>query len=549
MRRAGAADVQPPAFNNDEDAARYYLNQLLARDARSTLRGLAEEDPGRLPSLRKDSVQSVPQKGTRLVKFAQVRNAVPVLGANAVVELNERREHVSTNADLVSVGDVSSIAALTATDAVQKIAALTNEPLDLAALEKPSLGFYYAPDQRWHLVYCFTSVPAAPKAFLEEARDHISQGHGPGSSPREEYPELDYLVDAHDGSILNYYSSTPMVMPAYCEGIDENGANRGFYAVRVEGSTDYELQDPIRSIWTYNLKGDLLTQATTVPMIPIRNDHFRWEKHRAAVSAHANASRIYHFLTSVLYRNGIDDKRMPLRSIINCVRNDPKDPPPQWHNAVWWKDAMWYGQNFDGDPAAAPLRSYSRYLDIIAHEVMHGVTKRTAGLIYQGETGALNESFSDIFGVIIANWADVGAPEPVDFDGWTWEIGTGWGKGGLPLRDLSNPKRTKDPDHTKDFLKTTKDNGGVHTNSNIHNKAAHNLLTSKTAEGTFLFTPRDAATVYYLTLCRLSNMATFIDARNTLITVTESYYSDPAQREVRVAAVCDAYDRVGIAEA
>ena len=534
-----------PSFNNDETAARYFLDRLLARDARPVMRSLrGEQQPGVVPALNMTGVQEVPQLHTRLVKFEQVRNSVPIFGTNAIVELSAARELVSVNADVADVGPVSSVASISAADALKSIAALTEQQLDIAALDAPQL-VYYNPEgeQTWHLAYYFRSVPAAPKDFVESATDHASSSHGFGSSPRSDYPELDYLVDAHDGKILNYYSATPMVMPVRCSGTDENGANRQFYAVQVTGTPAYELHDPMRLIRTFDLGGAVLDKNTAVPANAIRHDTYRWTQHGGAVSAHANAAHVIHFLKSVLYRDGIDDKGMELLSVINCTRSDPKDPPPQWHNAAWWRDVMWYGQTYD---AQNQLRSYARHLDVIAHELMHGVTKRTAGLIYQGQSGALNESFSDIFGVLIGNWSGVGGAAPASFAGWVWELAPGLGKNGLPLRDLSNPKRTGDPDHMNDYLVTLKDNGGVHTNSNIHNKAAYNVMTSVDAAGAFLFTPSDAAMHYYLTLSRLGSAAKFHDARETLITVVESFYPNPVDRDPRVAAVRSAYDRVGI---
>jgi Zn-dependent metalloprotease len=417
--------------------------------------------------------------------------------------------------------------------------------LEIAAFDAPLLVYYHAEDDnRWHLAYFFRAVPAAPKEFLDEARDRRSVGHGLGSSPRERYPKLDYIVDAHDGTILNYYSATPMAtMPSKCEGPDEDGAQRKFFAVKVPATQEYELEDPVRSLKTFDLGGQVLDNTTPVPATPVRHNQHVWAaQHAAAISAHANAARVHHFYSSVLYRDSVDDKGMELLSIINCTTNDPNDPPPEWHNAVWWRNAMWYGQAYD----AASLRSFSRYLDVIAHELTHGVTERTAGLIYKGQSGALNESFSDILGVIIANWGEIGGAEPASVANWVWEIGAGLGGNGLPLRDLSDPKRTNDPDQMNDYLNTSKDNGGVHTNSNIHNKAAYNVLTSKTETGDFLFTPREAATLYYLTLRRLSSTATFHDALENLVTVTETYYPDAAERDVRVTAVRDAYQRVGI---
>jgi bacillolysin/neutral peptidase B len=114
-----------------------------------------------------------------------------------------------------------------------------------------------------------------------------------------------------------------------------------------------------------------------------------------------------------------------------------------------------------------------------------------ATFLIKDQSGALNESFSDIFGIIIANW-DPQDPDR-DVSSWTWQLGAGLGEGGGPLRDLSNPRVTGDPDHMQDFLRTKRDSGGVHTNSNIHNKAAYNVLTATDAHGRRVFRPMEAA--------------------------------------------------------
>jgi len=94
---------------------------------------------------------------------------------------------------------------------------------------------------------------------------------------------------------------------------------------------------------------------------------------------------------------------------------------------------------------------------------------------------------------------------------------------------------------------TTSDSGGVHTNSNIHNKAAYNMLTAKDGNGARVFTPTEAAVLYYLCLSRLSSMATFTDVLHDLTAVVSIYYAgDPAKKADRVNHVTAAYKAVGI---
>ena len=301
------------------------------------------------------------------------------------------------------------------------------------------------------------------------------------------------------------------------------------------------MSDPIRFIKTYDLKLKDI-QNDPPPANPVKNDKADWEKdNKAAVSAHAHATYVYDFFNSILMRDSVDDKNMELISIVNCTYSRAENPPV-WNNAVWYKNKMWYGQERDEDGS---LRSYSRFLDIIAHELTHGVTEYTADLVYQGQSGALNESFSDIFGIIIKNWYAIGPNSKTD--NWNWELGEGLGKGGLPLRDLSNPKRTHDPDHMDEYLHTENDNGGVHTNSNIHNKAAFNILTAKDEHGVLIFPTREVAVLYYLALQRLGKMADFTDVLKELVEVAGVYYSaNKLERDRKTEAIKEAYKKVGV---
>ena len=302
----------------------------------------------------------------------------------------------------------------------------------------------------------------------------------------------------------------------------------------------FELSDPLRRIKTYDLQRRDIDSAT-LPTSPVANAAADFAGiNPAAVSAHFHATHVHDFYKSVLQRDGIDDKKMDLVSVVNCTYARG-ETPPVWRNAVWWDGRMWYGQDLAPDGS---LTSYARFLDVIAHELTHGVTESTSGLLYEGQAGALNESFSDIFGVIIANW-DPRDPNR-DVSAWTWTIGLGLGDKGGPLRDLSNPRVTGDPDHMKDFVHTTEDYGGVHTNSNIHNKAGYNLLTASDL-GKRVFTPTEVAVWMYLALLRLSSRAAFSDALQAVVDVGSIYDAgNPAKRAQRVAAVRKSYGDVGI---
>lgn len=130
---------------------------------------------------------------------------------------------------------------------------------------------------------------------------------------------------------------------------------------------------------------------------------------------------------------------------------------------------------------------------------------------------------------------------------WDWELGAGLAETGGPLRDLSDPRRTGDPDHMDSYFQTSLDDGGVHTNSNIHNKAAHNVFTSRDENGVNIFSPREVVTLYYLCLTRLGRTATFSKTLEVLLDVARTYYAgDPDDLAAKAAALTEAYRKVGI---
>ena len=106
-------------------------------------------------------------------------------------------------------------------------------------------------------------------------------------------------------------------------------------------------------------------------------------------------------------------------------------------------------------------------LDVVAHELTHGVTEYTSNLIYEGESGALNESFSDMMGTAVEFFFQPAGSGPLHADYLAGEdVVTPGG-----VRSLANPTLFGDPDHYSERYLGTQDNGGVHTNSGIPNHA------------------------------------------------------------------------------
>ena len=531
--------LRASAQANDETAARRYLESLLEHHEESAVRGLvAPEAPAVVPDLRLEGSSESPLTGTRLVKFCQTNRSIPIFGTRAVVEIDGTdRSLVAMDADLADVPNVSPLASISPTQALEAIATLCGASLEsLQAVSGPEMNYFHHPDQGgpWRLVYHFTDVPATPP---EERKENKAMKARVGLASLD-FATYDFLVDANTEEIVFWFATHAGItdIPVPCKGVDELGVNRDFYGRNF--GAGFELEDPLRAVKTFDYQFDDIRRQTWPPH-PVQNAAADFGTGcTAAISAHYHAQLVFDFYNSVLKRKSIDDKGMAVVSMTNCTYA-LMDTPPDWHNAVWYKGRMWYGQIKDGEK----FRSFSRYLDVIAHELTHGVTESTSNLVYKDQSGALNESFSDIFGVMINNWYP---NQPNSVGSWNWEIGPNLGGDGRPLRDMSNPKRTNDPDHMNQYLKTSDDDGGVHTNSNIHNKAAYNFLTSKDGAA-YMFTPVEAAILYYLALCRLGSLAGFSDCLSTLKSVAAIYYSgNTALRDARISAIEAAYAAAGI---
>lgn len=523
-------------FTSAESAARFYLAEKLRHEELPGLHEVLREDrPDRVPDLALSGARRQLGTGTTLVRFEQKRREIPVFGAEAVVEIDEEQRLVSMDARLADVGEVSAVPVLTGQEALSRVNEAAGSAVDADTLPPPTLAFVGA-DDGWHLTWHLRDVPAQ---MPRTRRTGEQRGHGLDVSPRESFPLTGYLVDAHTGEILKSYGMTPtVVMPVKLEGDDEGSVHHHFHG--GQGGSTYLLDDRWQQITTYDLDFADLADGELPPVAVGSQAADFGTGHRAGVSAHVNAGRVEEFYRSVLYRDGIDDAGMDLVSSVNCTFSQ-HGPGPEWKNAVWWNRRMWYGQVREG----GRLVSLARHLDVIAHELTHGVIETSSNLVYQDQSGALNEALADTMGVIIRNWYE--APSRDDTGTWSWEIGSGLGPSGQPLRDMSDPARTGDPAHMRDYDHTTHDNGGVHINSNIHNKAMHHLLTSADAAGQPVLKTEEWALLVYLSMVRLTSLAGFADMRQALRDVARTYLAGhPAPRAAALSAIDDAYQRVGV---
>ncbi len=525
-----------PADMAPEKAARLLLQNALASDR---LPGFISADlQGGVAEFKPIGHRNLLLTNSQTVKFRQLYRKIPVYGSLVTIEMDACNRLLSINSALGAPEGVDAVARLSPAAALDAVRAAAGYAAEDGLLDaQPRLVYYFdSAGGAWHLAYIAEDVLRCG------ARDD-GEGHP--------LPQIfDYVVDAHSGELVAALPRGQTVEPVAADPVTgeaapafvEDEAPDGLAVPRRFRCTDVAqhgrcLADPSLNVHTY----DFAFRSVDTDLAQLPGGYVAlaapaaWSP--AAVSAHANAADVVGFLHKVLLRHGIDDAGGRLVSSINCVR---RAGDQEWRNAAWYRGQMVYGQR----PVEGALRSYAVARDVVAHEIFHGVTEATARLDYYGETGALNESYSDLFGVLIANF---GQP---DVDRWDWQVGEELDGSGLPLRDLSDPPKRGQPGHMKDFQElpftAEGDWGGVHTNSGIHNRAFFNLITAKSA-GAPLFDPGTVARLFYLTLTeQLSRTSGFTDSRRGLELVARSLFRVDPGRTGKLAAIEKAFDDVGI---
>jgi Zn-dependent metalloprotease len=352
-----------------------------------------------------------------------------------------------------------------------------------------------------------------------------------------------YFIDAQTGEVLYYHSELckiasppPPDGPYTATANDLFGQPRSintycksntFYLIDASQSMFNNAQssipdDPVGTIWTLDAQNTSPQNSNFALAHISTTNNNNWNNPRA-VSAHYHAERSYDYFKNTFNRESINGQGGNIISLINVVEDDNS----QMDNAFWNGYAMFYG---NGNQAfTAPL---CKALDVTGHELSHGVVQHTANLEYQGESGALNESFADVFGAMI------------DRDDWKMGedvVSLSFFPSGA-LRDMANPHNGGNslsdqgwqPAHYSERYTGTQDNGGVHINSGIPNKAFQLFATSVGKE--------KAEQVFYRALdVYLLKSSIFIDCRNAVVQAADDLYGT-----TEINAAKAAFDAVGI---
>ncbi|MEV0371915.1 M4 family metallopeptidase [Streptomyces sp. NPDC050636] len=250
--------------------------------------------------------------------------------------------------------------------------------------------------------------------------------------------------------------------------------------------------------------------------------------------AHAGLGATFDLYLEVYGRKSIDGAGLPLDATVHYGE--------KYGNAFWDGERMVFG---DGDNDL--FLDFTIPVDVIGHELTHGVTQYTANLDYEGQSGALNESVSDVFGALIKQYALGQSADQAD-----WLIGAGLlGPGvdnGTALRSMKAPGTAYDDDvlgkdpqpaTMKDFVETEDDNGGVHINSGIPN---HAFYLAATALGGNAW--ERAGQIWYdvLTGGELAKNARFADFAALTIAAARTRFGDGDEHQ----ALLKAWSQVGV---
>ncbi|MEM3101742.1 MAG: M4 family metallopeptidase [Candidatus Nitrosotenuis sp.] len=348
-------------------------------------------------------------RGRSFVRFQQLYNGIPVLGAELNVQTDAGKNIISVNGKVVPKINIETVPQITLETAketaIGKIAKVHGITTSELLVSEPELWIYNP-------------------IMLKPGRDFNSLVWRMEVTPKESLPIRELvLVDAQTGIVALHFNQIDFAK------------NRMTYTANN----------------TTTLPGTLVCNESN-PNCTGGDTH--------AVNAHVYAGDTYDFYNSYHGRDSINNAGMTLISTVHYDTN--------FCNAFWNGSQMVYG---DGCFIVAD--------DVVGHELTHGVTQYESHLFYYYQSGAINESFSDVWGEFV----DLTNGKGNDASGVRWLMGEDTSIGAI--RSMNNPPAYNDPDRIGSTLYYCgeDDNGGVHTNSGVNNKAAYLMTDGGTFNG------------------------------------------------------------------
>lgn len=322
------------------------------------------------------------------------------------------------------------------------------------------------------------------------------------------------FVNAATGEIIR-----KLAISYFCDAGNGNTAWYGNQNISTDQqvfSSNYELHDDCTGSHDYKIHTKDKNNGNGTTEYEDGNNIWTSTSDIDGVTTHWCAHRTLDYFSTVHGRNSYNDNGADVTAYNNGLGSFQS-------NACWGCDGnvMTFGEG----PTTSSADDWNS-MEVVGHEFSHGVTQETANLEYEKQSGALNESFSDIFGAVIENWTGAGA-----FD---WTIGEEFG---APIRNMSNPNANNDPDTYKGLnwiatLNCTPNNNndacGVHTNSGVQNFFF--FLLTNGGSGT-----NDNAAAYNVTGIGITDAADIAYRALTVYLTSTSKYHDAREAWIRAA--------------
>ena len=289
-----------------------------------------------------------------------------------------------------------------------------------------------------------------------------------------------FFIDAATGNVALRYSDLQTTIGTG-QGV-QNDTKKISTTVRNGAYLAIDLMRP-PAIYTYDLKGNLartqlyLNGLVTLNDGDVASDADNQWTDTAAVDAHAYAGWTYDYLYKRFNRQGLDNRNLTMTSIVHPVKREDWASVPSSVLNLYYLNAFYAGRGImvygEGLPPGVTMSGrqwnyFSGAVDVVAHELAHGVTDYTSDLIYRNESGALNEAFSDIIGTSVEYFFQQAGSGYLKAD---YLLGEDLSAPSGAFRSMANPQAYDDPDHYSKRYTGTADNGGVHSNSGIANHA------------------------------------------------------------------------------
>lgn len=516
---ASSPDSSSKKFNKSHGSQEFSAGKLTAPSAKSAkdvVLDYLQASKQKYKLGTKDSFAVTSQEGDKLggdvVRLQQVYNDVPVWGSTQVAKVDD-------------AGVLQVFSGTLSKELSSKLVKQNNKKSQKQAVEiaEADLGF----------IPVYEQDPSAELVIYPTADQAVYAYHVTLNFLSPEPGNHQFFINAETGEIINKYNAlhTAGKTPPSLTGSNSVGSGVGVLGDTktlntLLSSGSYYLQDNTRGsgVFTYDAQNRQRTPGT---LWKDADNLLNAQYDGAAVDAHYYAGLTYDYYKNVFGRNSYDNKGAALHSTVHYGRS--------YNNAFWNGQQMVYG---DGDGTTfIPL---SGALDVVAHELTHAVTDFSSDLVYQYESGALNEAVSDIFGTL-AEFHDNNNPD--------FEIGEDIytpAKAGDALRSMSDPTKYGDPDHYSVRYTGTSDNGGVHTNSGIINKAAYLLSEGGTHYGVTVpgvGSNKMGAIFYRANTVYFTSSTNFSQARAGLVQSAKDLYGATS---TEVNAVNKAFDAIGV---